>query len=156
MAEMLILRSFIIEGAIYPFVHTTRKQKWVDPRYTEKYVPSQDNIRWQLKQQMATRRWDILDSQPFRMTVMFMVSKALHRTDLSNLTKAIEDAMQGIVFPNDAWIDVSFQARGLGPRDVTFIELTNMFEEDRANPMQYECRLLTRLADLIRDAERQH
>jgi hypothetical protein len=50
---------FTILGKIQPYTRTTYKQKFVDPRY-KKYRASQENIRFQLRQQMAAHGWEML------------------------------------------------------------------------------------------------
>jgi len=101
----LVSYEFTIEGYIVPYVRMTRRGKYVQPRAI-RYLDSQDAIRWQLRAQMQEKGWSMLPGQtPLRMVATVERKSGMHKSDADNLLKALADAAQGVVFPNDLWID---------------------------------------------------
>jgi hypothetical protein len=119
--------EFRITGRIIPYVRMTQRSKHVDPDAIA-YLASQDAIRWQLKQQMIDHGWEMLpESTPLLMRLHFDIGHAMHKYDRGNIEKAVEDAAQGIVFKNDAWIDDSWTVREQIdnlPEDITTLMVT--------------------------------
>jgi Holliday junction resolvase RusA-like endonuclease len=97
--------QFSISGKIKPYVRMTQRGKFVKPQAKE-YLNSKSSIAWQLKAQMVKRNWEMLPKQtPLQVALFITQPKALHRADLDNIIKAVLDAAQGIVYPNDCWVD---------------------------------------------------
>ena len=96
--------QFLIEGKVKPYVRMTRRGKWTNPNAQE-YLASQEAIARQLAAQMAQNDWDMLPKQtPLKVEVTTMVPTGLYKFDIDNIGKALQDAAQGIVFPNDLWV----------------------------------------------------
>ena len=77
----------------------TRSGKWTNPN-AQKYLASQEDIRYQIRQQVNC---EMLDRVPLRM--FGVIETEHHRGDLSNIIKAVEDAAQGTIYKNDLYID---------------------------------------------------
>ena len=97
------LMRFTIKGEIVPAVRMTRKSKWVNPR-AARYLDSKGSVAWQYEAQMAMNDWAMLPGQtPLSVHIEFGYCK--HNQDIDNLAKAMLDAANGIVWPDDRWID---------------------------------------------------
>jgi Holliday junction resolvase RusA-like endonuclease len=105
-----MIYTFTIEGRFKPYVRMTQRGKYVKPEARE-YLASKDAIAWQLNAEMHQRGWEMLPGQT-PLWVEIRISPALHNRDLDNEAKALLDAMQGVVFPDDRWVDVLSAARG--------------------------------------------
>ena len=111
---------FEITGPITPYTRMTQRGKWT-PR-AQKYLASQKAIRLELAAQMAVNGWARIPAgQPLVLRLTF--SAATHRNDLSNLTKAIEDAANGVVWDDDRWIDRIEAARTTGGDGIIVVEV---------------------------------
>lgn len=85
----------------------TRRGKFTNKRAQE-YLASQEALAWQFKQQCP----EMLPKETPLMVIAIIETPKLHKGDLDNLCKAILDSAQGIVFPNDCWIDsISIQRK---------------------------------------------
>jgi crossover junction endodeoxyribonuclease RusA len=104
---------FTIKGKIQPYTRMTQRGKFVR-NDAQLYLTSQAAMQSQFREQMLSRGYEMLDRVPLRLVVGIMVPGALHRCDLSNQIKAIEDALQGIAFGNDCWVDSIDASRGMG------------------------------------------
>ena len=104
--------KFELIGKVKPYVRMTQRSKWVDDQAKE-YAASQMRLGLQLNQQMAAQAWDILPGQiPLRLIIAIEETGGFHNKDLSNQLKALEDCANGIVYPDDRWIDsISIQRR---------------------------------------------
>lgn len=111
---------FVVGGDIYPFTHTTRRQKYADPRYA-RYHAAKTDIGLQVTQQMAAAGWTKFPRVPLRLAIILNVSGGLHKRDLSNQLKTVEDAIQHIVLDNDAWIDEQYTYRAQAETDKLLI-----------------------------------
>jgi Holliday junction resolvase RusA-like endonuclease len=90
---------FTYLGHVKPYVRMTKNGKWVDPQ-AQQYIANQTEIKYSLKGQMTG---EIFDKVPICISgAIFSKSR---KGDLDNIVKAVLDAMQGIVFTNDLWID---------------------------------------------------
>jgi len=99
--------QFEISGKFKPYVRMTQRGKFVKPQAIE-YLDSKARLGFEFKAQMHKNGWEMLPGQtPIR--VHGYIGPAMHNRDLDNEIKAIFDAMQGVVFPDDRWVDeVSF------------------------------------------------
>jgi crossover junction endodeoxyribonuclease RusA len=112
---------FRIEGRPMPAVRMTRRSKFVDPR-AQAYLASKTDIQYQLKTQMIEKDYKMLAGQaPLGVVIAVSYTSRLHSQDIDNCAKSILDAMQGIVYQNDCWIDHISATRKLGKRDKTII-----------------------------------
>ena len=97
--------TFTIRGHIVPYVRMTQRSKWADPR-ARNYLDSQAAIRRQLTSQLIEQAQEMLPGQtPLMVNIDFDIGKQMHTTDCDNLIKAVIDAAQEVVYPNDCWID---------------------------------------------------
>ncbi len=109
----LIQYTFVYREKIKPYVRMTQKSKYKDPQALQ-YQTSQEAIGWSLKSQMTHNSYDTLPKKtPLMLAVWFSFppKSNLHKADLGNLIKAVEDAAQGIVYPNDSWVDAHLSGR---------------------------------------------
>ena len=108
--------NFIVEGRIKPYVRMTRRGKWIKPAAIE-YISSQEALKLALKNQMVENGWEMLPGQT-PLEVRILIRPAHHNRDLDNEVKAILDAMSGIVFPDDRWVDRLWALRETGRPNV--------------------------------------
>ena len=110
---------------LYPYVRTTQKQKFVDQAY-QKYRTSQMQIRAATVDAMVRQGIQKFGREPLRMALIVNVPEGMHRRDLSNILKGVEDGAQGVAYDNDAWIDESYsrryQVEGREPRALMAIQ----------------------------------
>ncbi len=112
---------FVIKGKIKPYVRMTQRGKWLDPQAAE-YLSSKAGIGLQVAAQMANHGFEMLPPRtPLSVRISFQCASGLHRCDLDNQGKAILDALQGIVYKNDCWVDRLALERELGDEDVTTV-----------------------------------
>lgn len=95
--------TFALDGRFKPYVRMTQRGKWVKPQAQE-YIASKAALGFQMRVQMAQRGWDMLPGQT-PLCVKVWISPPLHNRDLDNEVKALLDAAQGVVFPDDRWVD---------------------------------------------------
>lgn len=96
--------QFYLTGKIKPYTRMTQNGKWVDEAAKE-YIASQIAIGQQIKNQMALNGWEMLPLKtPLKLEVTATLPERLYTFDVDNLGKAVQDALQGIVFKNDCWI----------------------------------------------------
>jgi len=114
----MILR-FRLTGKVKPYVRMTQRGKWVKPDAIE-YRASQKALSWQYKEQMKQNGWEMFpDRTPLGVRLIITVPADLHRSDWDNISKAVTDSAQGIVFRNDAWIDEAHVVKRMGLEHVT-------------------------------------
>lgn len=78
-------------------------------------MASQTAIGLQLKQQMALNGWEMLPVKtPLKLEVTATLPERLYTMDVDNIGKAVQDALQGIVFRNDCWIVEAHFTKALG------------------------------------------
>ena len=95
--------SIILDGCFKPYVRMTRRGMWVKKAARE-YLDSQDALQWQLRREMVDR--PMLPGQtPLAVQLVIIHAHGWHNRDLDNEVKAVLDAMSGIVYPDDRWID---------------------------------------------------
>jgi Holliday junction resolvase RusA-like endonuclease len=115
--------SFLLRGAFTPYTRMTRRGQWVDGR-AKAYKASQAAIAWQLKAHMLDQGWDMLPARtPLRVSVLIQMAERLHCQDSDNQIKALIDSAQGVVFPNDLWIDEIHATRRSGPDCWAILEI---------------------------------
>jgi Holliday junction resolvase RusA-like endonuclease len=78
----------------------THRGKFTSKR-AQSYLSSQAAIAWQMRQQMTGDMFSERD----RLKVDCLIITPKLQGDAANLYKALEDAAQGIVYPNDCRID---------------------------------------------------
>jgi Holliday junction resolvase RusA-like endonuclease len=104
--------EFTILGHVVPYVRMTRRGKFTSRR-AQAYMAWQEDARWQLREQMVASGWTMIpDRVPFVVRMWFTPYQ--HRGDLDNLVKAVLDAAQVVVFPNDSYCDEIVAARATG------------------------------------------
>lgn len=92
-----------LQGPFKPYVRMTQKGKFVRPE-ARAYLDSKMYLQLQMKAQMAGR--EMLPGQsPLECQIGICHAGGFHNRDLDNEVKAILDAAQGIVYPDDRWID---------------------------------------------------
>ena len=93
---------FTLEGRFKPYVRMTQRGKYVK-KAAQEYLSSQKALAEQFNQQLLEHGWEMLPGQT-PLYVQIWIRPARFNRDLSNEIKAVEDAMQGIVFPDDRWV----------------------------------------------------
>jgi len=113
--------TFTLPGvAVVPYVRMTQRGKFCDPAAL-RYLDSQRELKALFG--LAMQRRDPLPGQtPLYVDILLRRPTRLHTCDLDNLVKALLDAMNKVVYPDDRWIDVLTARRELGPAEV-FIEV---------------------------------
>lgn len=92
--------EFTYEAKIKPYVRMTQKGKWSDPQARE-YMRSKAALAHAIKAQMLERK-PIPEKTPFTTLIIYQAPNAF-QFDSDNLLKAVLDAAQGILFPDDRW-----------------------------------------------------
>jgi Holliday junction resolvase RusA-like endonuclease len=77
---------------------------------------------------MQQHNWDMLPKAPLALNLDYTVAGRLHGFDLDNVVKAVADAMQDIVIPNDLWIDEIRASRELGEKYFAVIKIATLQE----------------------------
>lgn len=95
---------FLLEGPFKPYVRMTQRGKWVNPQARE-YLASKDRLARQFQEQMTGKWMHIERGAPLQVNIYIMHAGGFHNRDLDNEVKAILDAMQGVVFDDDRWVD---------------------------------------------------
>jgi len=91
-----------IKGCYKPYVRMTQRGKWVR-KNAQQYLSDKTAMQLQLKAAMVDR--PMLPRGPMRVQIIISHDHGFHHRDLDNEIKATIDAMQGIVFKNDCWVD---------------------------------------------------
>jgi Holliday junction resolvase RusA-like endonuclease len=101
-----------------PYTRTTRKQQWVDERW-HKYLASRDLTRLDVRQQMADNGWEMYPARQHLSISIHLYTGATNynNIDADNELKGILDALQGVVFKNDAWVDELYMIRCQSPKN---------------------------------------
>jgi crossover junction endodeoxyribonuclease RusA len=68
-----------------------------------------ESARWQLQNQMMIRKYNITD-KPLTVQIIAFLNSCKRR-DIDNITKAVFDSMQGVVFENDNQIQRLYIAK---------------------------------------------
>lgn len=98
------MMRFVLVGPFKPYVRMTQRGKWVDPQ-AQAYLASKAALGRQFQEQMVGRWMHIERGWPLYVGIYIEHVKGFHNRDLDNEVKAILDAMQGIVFDDDRWVD---------------------------------------------------
>jgi crossover junction endodeoxyribonuclease RusA len=118
--------TFAIQGRIKPAVRMTGKGKWVKPEAQE-YLASKYSIGLQLVSQMACHEWTMLPTKtPLTVEIEFNLSNRLHTFDLDNAIKGVMDSANGIVYPDDRWIDGIKATRKLADNELTIFTVRTL------------------------------
>lgn len=98
--------EFVIFEHVIPYVRMTRKGKYVNPR-AQAYLANKDVLRLKLKEIMRDKDYDIVPKRtPMKASFSFYrLNGDVYTSDLDNLVKAVCDAMNDLVYPDDRWID---------------------------------------------------
>ena len=116
---------FTIDGHIVPYTRTTQRSKWT-PRY-QRYAASQQRIAAKAREQMALNGWQMIArGTPLAVAIEIEMPSRLNSQDLDNQVKAILDALQGIAFENDFWVNDIWATRRLGDGHRAVIEIREM------------------------------
>lgn len=95
--------EFVIKTIVVPYVRMTQRSKHIDPRAIQ-YNTNQEAIKWELKQIMSQLKWTMFPRRtPLYGKMIFYGYN--HKSDITNLGKAVEDALQGIALRDDRWFD---------------------------------------------------
>lgn len=95
---------FDLRGPIVPYVRMTRRGKYVRED-AQRYLASQTALRVQMRLAMARAGYTMMPLQtPLMVRIVFGWCR--HNCDLDNLVKAVMDAGNGILWPDDRWVDV--------------------------------------------------
>lgn len=106
---------FTLAGKIKPYVRMTQRGKHIRVRngkltQAAEYLDSREALQWQFKAQMVGR--EPFGREPLCVSITAFYQGGYHNHDLDNVIKAILDAMNGIVYDDDRWIDAVCAVRG--------------------------------------------
>ncbi len=106
---------FELTGKIKPYVRMTQKGKFVRARngkltQAAEYLDSKAALQWQFKAQMVGH--EMFGREPLCVSITVFYRSGYHNHDLDNVIKALLDAMNGIVYADDRWIDAVCAVRG--------------------------------------------
>ena len=99
---------------LYPAVRTTQRQKFRDPAYA-KYHAAKQQIAFAARLAMDDQGVEAFEREPLRLALFVNMPGGMHRRDLSNVLKGVEDGLQHIIYANDAWMDQIFTTRAQVP-----------------------------------------
>lgn len=99
-------QSYALFTPIIPYVRMTQRGKWGSPR-AQDYLANQATIKTELLQRISEMDYTMFRrGQRLRVDIVVVVPHSKARVgDIDNIAKAILDAMQGLVYENDSWID---------------------------------------------------
>ncbi len=111
---------FTYTDKIKPYVRMTQKGKWVDPQARE-YLASKGQLASALRFQMLRYVWDPIPAKtPFAISLHYQAPN-IFQFDLDNVLKAVMDAANGLIFPDDRWcVEVRRLTKQRGPFALTF------------------------------------
>lgn len=111
---------FTYADKIKPYVRMTQKGKWMDPQARE-YLASKGQLASAFRFQMLRYVWDPLPAKtPFAISLHYQAPN-IFQFDLDNILKAVMDAANGIIFPDDRWcVDFRRQTKRRGSYALTF------------------------------------
>jgi len=106
---------FELTGKIKPYVRMTQRGKFVRTRngkltQAAEYLDSKTALQWQFKAQMMGH--EPFGREPLCVSITVFYRGGYHNHDLDNVIKALLDAMNGIVYADDRWIDAVCAVRG--------------------------------------------
>lgn len=94
---------FVIKGRFKPYVRMTQRGKWVVPK-AQQYLASKKRLGFDFQRQMHEHGWEMLPATT-PLWIQILKTPAHHNRDIDNEAKALLDAMSGVVFPDDRWVD---------------------------------------------------
>jgi len=103
----------------------TQRSKFTDPQAKE-YLACKLAVGMQFKHQMHGHDLEMLPGQtPLSVTITIWEGGGFHNKDLDNQIKSLLDAAQGIVFPDDRWVDriIAERRRGEGYAAEVMVEI---------------------------------
>jgi Holliday junction resolvase RusA-like endonuclease len=106
-----------LHGKFKPYTRMTQGSKWNER--SQAYLASQHALRLQFRNQMQLKGWEMLPGQtPLSVYIRISHAKGFHNRDLDNEAKGLIDSAQGVVFPDDRWIDelVCYREEGAADR----------------------------------------
>jgi Holliday junction resolvase RusA-like endonuclease len=117
------MMEFRIPGPIKPYVRMTRRSKFVN-RQAVAYNTDQMRVKWELRDQMTRSGWEMIPrGRPLAIGVLITMTGRLHCQDADNQLKGVIDALQGVVFENDLWVDFANVYRKIGDSDLVEVHV---------------------------------
>ena len=119
--------EIIITDIIFkPYVRMTQRSKWVNPQAKE-YLRSKGNLRDNMAAYMFNHKLEMMPAHvPLRIYLyLYVPSSPGHRCDLDNQIKAILDAGNKTMYPDDRWIDKIQAERMIGGPDSQIVICLN-------------------------------
>ena len=119
--------TFTLDFIPVPYTRMTRRGKFVVPK-ARRYLDSQRAMGLILRNQMHVKGYTTIQrGTPLWVSMNFVsIGKPDHRKDLSNLLKAVEDAMNNVVWDDDRWVDVIDAVRTQGDGNRTVITVRRL------------------------------
>lgn len=115
--------DFILTGPIRPYTRMTRRSKYIN-KAAVAYNHDQTRLKWEIREQMSRHGWQRIErGTPLAIGVSITMTGRLHCQDADNQLKAVIDALQGIVFENDLWVDFANIYRELGDADLVEVHV---------------------------------
>ena len=93
-------------ATVKPYVRMTQRSKFVNPQAKE-YLASKAALQLQIKAAMMEHGYQMLPGQtPLWVCIDVTVPTSQgHRADVDNICKSLMDACNGILWPDDRWVD---------------------------------------------------
>ena len=110
----MLIDCFVAEGCYKPYTRMTQRGKYVK-KDAQEYIASQTALGMLFKQGMNGRKM-IERGKPLKVDIYIFHSHGWHHRDIDNMTKAVCDAAQGIIYEDDRWIDEKHEYRRKGDR----------------------------------------
>ena len=115
---IIVVKDYVIK----PYVRMTKRGKYVNQQALE-YMSSKEGLQLHYEAFMSKQGFDMLPPQtPIWVMIIVTVPKFQgHRADLDNIIKAVLDAGNKIVYPDDRWIDSIEATREIGDPKLVFM-----------------------------------
>jgi Holliday junction resolvase RusA-like endonuclease len=107
---------FLIRGKLMPYTRTVRGQYRVDEN-AARYKNQEAALKMLFQAAMRDAGEDMLPGQTPLEVVITIHKSPLHKCDLDNLVKALLDAGNRVIYPDDRWIDYIRAGRKLDEQD---------------------------------------
>ena len=115
---IIVVKDYVIK----PYVRMTKRGKYVNEQAQE-YLSSKTGLQLHYQSFMNKQGFEML---PVEMPLWVMIQVTVpifqgHRADLDNIIKAVLDAGNKIVYPDDRWIDSIEATREIGDPKLVFM-----------------------------------
>ena len=103
---------FVIKGEVMPYTRTHKGSYRVN-KWAAKYKSQEAALKLGMQNAMQLAGEPMLPGQTPLEVIINIRKNPLHKCDLDNLVKALLDAANRVVYPDDAWVDYIRAGRAL-------------------------------------------